>query len=77
MIPILAEMKYTIQFQIFQNRMEWKEEKYSETSLNQPALGPKNMASLVRWPVLQDLFCIKELFGRDLKNWQIFKEGPV
>jgi hypothetical protein len=25
---------------------------YSETSLNWPALGPKNMASLEGWPVL-------------------------
>jgi hypothetical protein len=36
---------------------------YSETSLNQPALGPKNMAGLEEWPVLWHFLC-KEFLGR-------------
>ena len=54
---------------------------YSETSLNRPALGQKNMASLEEWPVLLDSLC-KELFGWDQKNRPVFREnrfseGPV
>jgi hypothetical protein len=32
------------------------------------------MAGLEEWLVLEDFLC-KELFGRDLKNWSIFREG--
>jgi hypothetical protein len=49
---------------------------YSETSQNRPALGPNNMAGLEEWPVLWDFLC-KEMFGRDLNNWPVFREGQV
>ena len=46
---------------------------YSETSLNRPDPGPKNrfrgLAGFVRLPKC------KELFGRDLRNQPIFREG--
>jgi hypothetical protein len=47
---------------------------YSETSVNHPALGPMKLASSERWLVLWDFLC-KEIFGRDLKNWPMFRKG--
>jgi hypothetical protein len=32
------------------------------------------MSDLAGWPVLWDFLC-KEMFGRDLKNQPIFREG--
>jgi hypothetical protein len=43
---------------------------------NQPALGPKNMASLEGSGRFCEIdFLCKEMFNRDLEIWPIFREG--